>query len=222
MAEVDKGIEYHFSRDQGFLAYGTIYKDGNFVINKTDRNNPGAYVNPLQTTYEYNTNVLNIKIVRVGNMYDQGITQILEPYHFMNTLNDQQINIIFNLLIKMYESDNHNTHSSNITVIKLLDEYWYSEQKKSKETIEELTNKYELQIKQLQDENELLKTKLVQSTQKHTQSHRRTHSANRAPERRTPSRKVISRSVSNRSVSNLRTPSRSVSNARRTSKGYSV
>jgi hypothetical protein len=217
MAEVDKGIEYLFPRDVGFLAYGTIYKDGHFVINKTDRNNTGAYINPLQTIYEYNTNVLNIKIVRVGGyMHTSGYTRILEPYHFICILNDQQTKIIFNLLMKMYENDNFNTHSlDNITVIKLLDEYWYSEQQKSKETIDELTTKYELQIKQLQDENEILKTKSVQSS--HTQSHRRTHSANRAPERQTPSRKVTNRSVSNR-----RTPSRSASNARRTSKGYSV
>ena len=215
MAEVEKDIETYFSRDQGFLASGTIYKDGHFVINKTDRNYPGSSSQfaPLGTIYEYNTNVLNIKNIQGSTIWSSGYQQILEPYHFICALNDQQINIIFNLLIKMYESDTHNKHSSNITVIKLLDEYWYSEQQKSKETIEELKSKYELQIKQLQDENELLKTKSGQSSQRRAQSYRRAHSENRAPERRTPSRKVTNRSVSNR---------RRSSNARRTSKGYSV
>ena len=219
MAEVEKDIETYFSRDQGFLASGTIYKDGHFVINKTDRNYPGSSSQfaPLGTIYEYNTNVLNIKNIQGSTIWSSGYQQILEPYHFICALNDQQINIIFNLLIKMYESDTHNKHSSNITVIKSLDEYWYSEQQKSKEAIDELTTKYELQIKQLQDENELLKTKSVQSSQIRTQSHRRTHSANRAPERRTPSRQALSRKVTNR-----RSTNRTSSNARRTSKGYSV
>jgi hypothetical protein len=218
MAEVDKGIEYLFSRDQGFQAYGTIYKDGHFVINKSDRNYPGGMGNTLQTIYEYNTNVLNIKIIQGSTIWSSGYKKILEPYHFICALNDKQINIIFNLLMKMYESDNFNTHSlDNITVIKTLDEYWYSEQQKSKEAIDELTTKYELQIKQLQDENELLKTKSVQSSHTRVQSHRRTHSANRAPERRTPSRQALSRKVTNR-----RSINRTSSNARRTSKGYSV
>jgi hypothetical protein len=215
MAEVEKGIETYFSMDNGFGSGGTIYKDGRFVIRKANMLPMGhcGMAAPLQTIYEYNKNILYIKKARGSTIYTKGYEQILEPYHFICTLNNYQINIIFNILTKMFDPDDPNLNLDNVSKIKLLDEYWYSEQQKSKETIEELTSKYELQIKQLQDENELLKTKSGQSSQRRAQSYRRAHSENRAPERRTPSRRAPNRNVSNR---------RRSSNARRTSKGYSV
>ena len=221
MDEVDKGIESSFGMElSSFGSLGTIYKDGHFIIQKSSSMPPMGHfgIRTIRIIYEYNNNMLKLKKLSLPQVYFPQQQYIKEPYHFITILNNSQINIIFNLLMKMFEpADFFQMDLDNISKIKLLDEYWYSEQQKSKENIEELTTKYELQIKQLQDENELLKTKSVQSSQIRTQSHRRTHSANRAPERRTPSRQALSRKVTNR-----RSTNRTSSNARRTSKGYSV